>query len=585
MTNLISKTELSELSKVENIKVESQGLYGTLDVEMSDKDLACFNDDNVQVMKHHGTYQQDNRDVRTERRRAGLDKDWCMMVRTKTPGGRMTAEQYLLCDDLCDKYGQGDLRITSRQGFQFHGVVKKDLRALIHDLNKLQSISTQGACGDVVRNVMCSPVADIDPKFAGISADLQAMTQKISDHFLTRSNSYYDLWLNDERATVDADGNVLFSKTGAEQAPEEPIYGKQYLPRKFKIAITADFDNSVDALANDGVALAVTENGAIKGFEILAGGGMGHNHSKKETYPRLATPVTFVSEEKVLPVIEAIVKVQRDYGNRADRQQARLKYTMDQMGTEKFRALVAEYAGFELPEPSGALPTAQPHYLGWAKQSQPGLNYVGVWVENGRVKDFDGKWQFRSGLRKIVERFRPSVRLTAHHNIVLANIRDEDVDAVQALLKEHNIPTDKGVSKLRFLEMACPALPLCGLALAEAERELPSIIDAIEAEGHGNEEVIIRMTGCPNSCARPKTAEIGLIGRGPKKYNVYVGGDKLGTRMNELLVESVAADVVPILISRLLSKWKAERANGEDFGDYSNRIGVEQLQDVVSASV
>ena len=574
--------DFSKLSKNEFLKAHSDGLRGNIDQEVMDTSAPAFSEDAVQLLKHHGTYQQDNRDLRSERRKAGLDKAYSMMLRTRTPGGLMSPEQYILCDDLATKYGQDDLRITSRQGFQFHGVLKNNLRALIHDLNHFQQISTQGACGDVVRNVTGCPVVDIDPAFADINTDILRIAARISTHFLAQSSSYYDLWLDDERVEVHADGSVVYKTKEPSKKTEEPIYGERYLPRKFKIGITVDLDNSIDVYTNDIGIIARTEAGRVNGFEVLVGGGLGHSHSKEETYARVATPLTFVeTEEQLIAVVEGVVKAQRDHGNREQRHLARLKYTVDRMGAD-FKKAVEQHVGWEIPAPLYLKPKDQPHYLGWHKQHQPGLNYVGVWIENGRVRDFPGSFQFKTGLRKIVEKFRPSVRLTAHHNLLLANIRDEDVAAVKALLAEYHIPTDT-VSAIRRLEMACPALPLCGLALAEAERELPKVIEEVEKLGHGDADVIIRMTGCPNSCARPETAEIGIIGRGPNKYNLYAGGDRLGTRMNTLIAESVVGEQLAPKIASMLSAWKAER-NGHvvTFGDWSHTKGKEALQQLIN---
>lgn len=576
--------DFSKLSKNEFLKAHSKGLHGNIDTEFEDKSLTHFTEDSIQLLKHHGTYQQDNRDMRPALRKAGLDKHYTMMVRTKTPGGLLTPEQYVLCDDLATSYGQDDLRITSRQAFQFHGVVKGNLRPLIHDLNLFQKISTSGACGDVVRNVTSSSVADIDPKFAKIHGDLIALAARVSTHFLPQSSSYFDLWLDDERVELHEDGSVTYKTKEPSKAPEEPIYGDRYLPRKFKIGMTVDFDNSIDVFTNDGGVIVKTKDGQIVGYEILVGGGLGHNHSKEETYARLASPLTFVqTEDEVVEVLEGVVKAQRDHGNRTERHLSRLKYTIDRMGLAEFKKAVEAHVGRSLPEPVNVKPLAQPDYLGWHPQKQAGLNYVGIWVENGRIKDFENSFQFKTGLRKIVDRFQPSIRLTAHHNIVLANIRDEDKAGVQALLDEYKIPTDKGISPLRRLEMACPALPLCGLALSEAERELPKIIEKIEELGHADANVIIRMTGCPNSCARPETAEIGIIGRGPNKYNLYAGGSPLGTRMNSLIAESVVGDDLAPKIASLLSAWKAEQ-NGHvvSFGDWSNQKGVDALKLVIA---
>ena len=573
--------ELDKLAPNEALKEASIGLRGTIGEEIA-TDAVAFSDDACNLLKHHGTYQQDDRDVRKERRKQGLERDYKMMVRTKFPGGILSPEQYLLCDDLADKYGQHDLRVTSRQGFQFHGVVKGSLRPLIYDLNHLGKMTTLGACGDVVRNTMAAPVADIDAAYANFTDDLLRVAQQISDATLPKTTSYFDLWLDDEKVTVHPDGRVEYASK-PEKQPEDPLYGTRYLPRKFKIGIAADFDNSVDIYTQDIGIVAITEDGTVTGYDILVGGGLGYTHRKPETYARAGTPLVNVTEADILPVVEAIIKVQRDFGDRANRKHARLKYVVEEWGIEKFRAKVFEYAGREFPLPSGRIPSAQPDYLGWHKQHQAGLNYVGVWVENGRIKDFEGSFLFRSGLRKVVEQFQPSIRLTPHHNVIIANIRDEDVDAVQAILDEYKIPTDKGISKIRRMEMACPALPLCGLAMAEAERAMPGFIEGLEAAGHADADVMIRMSGCPNNCSRPRSAEIGIVGFGADQYQVYAGGCFLGSRLNEPLHDKVKGDKLVPVIAALLDIWKAERNNGERFGDFSHRIGADDLRNRTEA--
>lgn len=584
MANLIeSQGDLEQLSGVETFKNRSGGLYGPIAEELGEA-TDHFSDESVQILKHHGSYQQDNRDIRKARQKEGLDKAYSMMLRTKFPGGDLTADQFLFCLDMAAKYGQDDFRVTSRQDFQFHGVIKKNFRPLIADLNKLAKITSVGGCGDVVRNTMANPVADIDLRYKDCATDLVKMAHTISDATLPKSKAYYDLWLNDEKAVVNEDGTVQYVKDLREET-EDPLYGTQYLPRKFKIGVGTDFDNSSDIYTQDVGIMAVTEGGKIVGYEILAGGGLGYSHTKANTYARAASHLAFVPEEDVLPITLAIIKVQRDYGERTDRKQARLKYTIDRMGLEAFKAKVDEYGGKTFGAPRNVQPTAQPDYLGWYKQIQPGLNYVGVWVENGRVKDFENSFQFKTGLRAVIERFKPDVRVTAHHNLVLANIQDADVDAVQAMLDEYKLPTDRGISTLRRLEMACPALPLCGLALSEAERYLPSVMDGLEAAGHGDADVIIRMTGCPNGCARSSSSEIGLIGKGPGRYVIHTGGCYNGTRMNELLLPVVKEeDVVPVLAA-LLDLWKEKRADGERFGDWSKKVGVEALRAMLDAAL
>jgi sulfite reductase beta subunit-like hemoprotein len=578
-----SQGDLEQLSGVETFKARSRGLRGPIAEELAQA-TSHFSEESVQLLKHHGSYQQDDRDIRRDRKKEGLEPLYTMMLRTKFPGGRITGEQYLICDELCTKYGQNDMRATSRQDLQFHGVLKGSFYPLIHTLNTLAKISSLGGCGDVVRNTMAAPVADIDLSYAKCGHDLIALGEAISNHFMPRTTGYYDLWVDGEKATVHEDGTITYTNDEVKDV-EDPIYGKQYLPRKFKIGVGTDFDNSVDVYTQDVGVMAVTEDGVIVGYEILAGGGLGFSHTKKDTYPRAATPVAFVSHEEVIPICEAIVKVQRDYGDRTDRKQARLKYTIDRMGQEAFRDKVFEYAGRSFEAPRGVKPYGQPDSLGWHKQIQPGLNYVGCWIENGRIRDFDSSYQFKTGLRVIIDKFRPSVRITPHHNVILANIRDEDVDAVQALLEEYNIPTDKGISTLRRMEMACPALPLCGLAQSESERVFPDVIKGLEEAGHGDAPVVIRMTGCPNGCARSSSSEVGLIGKGPDRYILLVGGDYNGSRFNEVLIPTIKLiDLVPTL-ARLLDLWKEQREENEAFGDWCFRLGVESLRSALGVEV
>lgn len=580
---LDAQGDLSQLAENETFKARSGGLYGTIAADLAE-DKDHFSEESIQLLKHHGSYQQDNRDHRKERKKAGLDWEYSMMLRTKFPGGLLNADQYLLCDELADKYGQGDIRATSRQDFQFHGVVRGNFRPLIADLNRLGQITSLGGCGDVVRNTMANPVSDIDPAYKDCGADLIALAQRISDATLPTTCSYYDLWLDDEKVTLSPDGTVIYH--GRSEEREDPLYGKTYLPRKFKIGIGTDFDNSSDLYTQDLGIMAITEQGKLQGYEILAGGGLGFSHTLERTYPRAASHVAFVhTPDEVLEITLAIVKVQRDYGDRTDRKQARLKYTIDRLGVPRFQELVNDYAGKTFAPPTNKKPSAQPDYLGWHKQIQPGLNYVGVWVENGRIKDIEGGHQFRSGLRAVVEKFRPSIRVTAHHNMVLANIADADVPAVQAMLDAYKLPTDKGISTLRRMEMACPALPLCGLAMSESERVFPKIMEGLEQAGHGDDPVVIRMTGCPNGCARSSSSEIGLIGKGVKQYVLVVGADYVGTRVNEILIPKVKEDEIVPRISQMLTLWKEQRSEGQGFGEWAFATGIEKLRDLLGVVV
>lgn len=354
--------------------------------------------------------------VAPERKKQGLFRlglQW--ILRTKFPGGAISAEQYLICDDLCGKYGQDDLRVTSRQDFQFHGVVKGNLRPLIHDLNVLGQMTSFGGCGDVVRNTMAAPVADIDQRYAKCSADTIDIARRISDHFMPKTKSYYDLWVDDEKVVVHDDGTYEIGKL----SPDVKIrFTARRIFRENSDRYRSELIIRSMLYTQDVGIIAVTENRSIVGYEVLVGGGLGYTHRKPETYARAATPLAFVNEDELIAILETVVKVQRDHGGRANRRHARLKYLIDDWGWEKFEATVWEYAGKKYPAPRGIKPSDQPDYLGWHKQIQPGLNYVGVWIENGRIRDFDGSYKFRTGLRKIVEQFKCGVRLTPHHNVI-----------------------------------------------------------------------------------------------------------------------------------------------------------------------
>lgn len=577
---MTSDTDAAEVkrSPVEVFKENSGGLYGPIAEDLASPKKP-FSEESIQLLKHHGSYQQDNRDSRKERAKQKLGKEYSMMLRTKFPGGNISAEQYIWCDKFSDTYGQRDLRVTSRQDFQFHGVLKGNFRPLIKNLNELAKISTLGGCGDVVRNTVAIPVADIDPRYTTLGVDILAMAHRISDHFMPATKSYYDLWLNDEKVTVGEGGALTYAADYKSPVEEDPIYGKLYLPRKFKIGIATDFDNSIDVYTQDAGVIVVTENGKAVGYEILAGGGLGFTHKKEETYARAGSHLAFVStEDEVIEILENIVKVQRDFGGRANRKHARLKYLIDDNGLDWFRSKVEEYAGHPWPAARNVKPSAQPDYLGWHKQAQEGLNYVGVWIENGRIKDFDNSFQFRTGLRAIIEKFGCDVRLTSHHNVVLGNIKDQDVDAIKAMLDAHKIPTNQSISAVRRMEMACPALPLCGLALSEAERALPDIIKGIEDGGHGDAEVIIRMGGCPNNCTRTSTAEIGIVGRGREQYALYLGGNYNGTQIGTEFVPIVKIEQVVPAVNHLLAAWKSGRNQGEGFGIWVQRVGTEHVK-------
>jgi sulfite reductase (ferredoxin) len=568
---------LPQPSHVEEIKLANPGLGGVLLDQIADLSTPRVNDDAEVLIKFHGSYQQDDRDTRKERKKAGQDRAWQFMVRTKTPGGRLTAEQYLLADELATSHANGTLRLTTRQAIQFHGIGKAQLKPLIKALNE-RWVSTYGACGDVARNVVTCPVADLLP---GNNYDLQALAQQISDRFLPESTAYYELWLDGEKVLADG------KRVQVTPSRSESFYGPTYMPRKHKMAIGLPHDNCVDLFTHD-LALeavieplpggTVEEGGTLRGFNLVAGGGLGSTHGKAETFPRLGDRVGFLPPDQAVAVIEAASAIYRDEGDRTNRKHARLKYVLEERGVAWFRAELARRLGWGLEDPAPVGEYGVRDHLGWERQAD-GNWLVGVWVENGRIKD-DGARRVRSGLRAIVERFSPEVRLTAQQNLVLARISPADRPAVEALLTEYGIATSEAgpveLSALRRWAIACPAMPTCGLAVAEAERYLPSLISELEARGYGNERVWIRMSGCPNSCSRPPSAEIGIIGRSLGLYNVYVGGSFAGTRLSQLYQAEVRAAVLPDLLAELLGRWRNERNIGEAFGDWAHRAQLGQ---------
>jgi len=549
-------------SKVEELKRASDGLEGQLQQELTDG-KANISEDAYQLLKFHGSYQQDDRDVRRERKQQGLDRAWSFMVRTKFPGGRLSAEQYLVADELADTYANHTLRITTRQDFQFHGVGKTELKQLLRALNE-RWMTTYGGCGDVARNTLTCPVADLLPGHGGF--DFQALAQQVSDRFLPESTAYYELWLDGQK--IMADGTPV----KVQRSRSESFYGPTYMPRKHKMGIGLPNDNCIDMFTHDLALEAITgEDGAVVGFNLLAGGGLGSTHGKAETFPRLGDRIGFLPPQAAVEVLEAATAIYRDYGDRSNRRHARLKYVLEERGVAWFQDELAARLGWRLEPAAPVAGYGVDDHLGWHRQID-GRWLVGVFVENGRVKDTPES-KGRSGLRAIVDEFRPELRLTAQQNIILANIDDEAKPRVEAALASYGLSTgNHGLSTLRRYAMACPAYPTCGLAVAESERYLPDVIGELEARGLGDERVWIRMSGCPNACSRPPTAEIGIVGRSLGLYNVFVGGSFEGTRLARLYQPDVrAADLVELLAGTI-ERWRAERAEGEAFGDWADRV-------------
>jgi sulfite reductase (ferredoxin) len=570
----------SKRSPVELQKEQSRHLRGTIAAELSNADLDHLSDVNKNLIKFHGTYQQEDRDARKTRRKEGVGKHYMFMVRCKIPGGKLTAEQYLAVDDLATHYANGTLRFTSRQGIQLHGVVKRDLHATIRGINDCL-LTTLGACGDVERNVMCCPAA-FDP----VRKELQRNAEAIAKHFAPRSGAYHEIWLNGQPvgsgqwAVSSQEMPLLPTANCPLPAEEEPIYGKLYLPRKFKTGLGLTYDNCVDIYAQDLGLLALVERGRITRYNVLVGGGMGMTHGNANTFPFIGRDIAWIEPDQVLAAAESVIKLFRDHGNRGDRKRARIKYLVHDWGVERFRAVLAEYLPFPLVLPKPAEITGVDLHLGWHPQGD-GKLFLGISVENGRVKD-DGTMRMRTGLRAIVSRFRPNLSITPQQDLLLRDIDPQHRPAIDALLAEHGILREDKISLLQQYGMSCPAIPTCGLAISESERFLPLVVDELErvlAEmGLSREKISIRMTGCPNGCVRPYQSDIGIVGRSGEKYTVFVGGNVLGTRLNFLLQDLVPKEDITTLLTRVLRIYRADRRAGEGLGDFCHRLGQAEIQ-------
>lgn len=558
-----------KLSKTEHLKEESHQLRGTIPEELQN-DSEDFSAGAKDLLKHHGSYLQDDRDVRKEKNPDGTKKAkaFSCMVRTRIPGGRVTAEQFLAELDLCDRLANGTLRITTRQGFQLHGVLKSNLKETIRAINHTH-LTTLAACGDVNRNVMCCPAPY---KNNPVHDQMQALSQELADHFKPKTTAYFDIWLTDE------DGEK--TNVADFQPVEEPIYGERYLPRKFKMAIAEPTDNCIDIHASDLGFLAIVEGDAIVGYNVLVGGGMGRTPSAEKTYPKISEKMTYVTPEQVIAIAEAVVKVQRDFGNREDRKQARMKYLIDSWGLPKFKQKVEEYFGASLPEPHATDVTGVDDHIGWHEQGD-GKLFLGINIENGRIKD-EGELRIKSGLRAVLTKYGMKTRNTALQSVILCDIDPADKDDINSILAEHGIKGADELSLIRRYAIACPAFPTCGLSITESERVLPGIIDDLEVEiakyGLESSKIAIHMTGCPNGCARPYTPDIGIVGRAANKYTLFLGGNAEGTRLCFIYKDMVPHADLVATISPLLGLYKAERNEGESFGDYCNRTGLEALE-------
>ena len=560
-------------SKVESIKASSNYLAGDIAAQLRE-DTETFHGDAESLLKFHGSYGQDDRDDRGQVNPDGTKKKtYIFMVRTKNPGGKLTSEQLLAELDLADELGNTTLRITSRQGLQLHGVLKKNLKAVIRRINDIQ-LSTLGACGDVNRNVMCCPA----PYASNIYRETQELADKLAAYYAPRSKAYFETWLTDTETGEKQLVGGATDDTG-DGFDVEPIYGKRYMPRKFKIGIAFTFDNCIDVYANDLGLLAITEGDKIIGYNILAGGGMGMTPSNKKTFPAVAKRICFATPEQVFQVIEAVFKVQRDYGNREDRKQARLKYVVANWGVEKFKAKVEEYYGGPLADPNPADVQEIKDHMGWDEQGD-GLWFYGLNVENGRIKDTP-QIQLKTAIREVCQTLNPGIRTTAHQSLIFTNIKPEDKATLEAILRKHNVPLTEDISTVRRWSMACVAWPTCGLSITESERALPGMIDQMEVElarlGLSNERFTVRSTGCPNGCARPYNSDIGLVGRARAKYTIYLGGRALGDRISYMYKDMIPHDEVVPTLTPVFACFKQFREPGETLGDFCQRMGQEAL--------
>lgn len=547
--------DLAKLSANERLKDASPTLAGSIAATLRDPAADRFSDDDLQFLKFHGIYQQDDRDVRK------TGKKYIFMVRGRIPGGLLSSAQYRVYDELATRYANRTLRITTRQSFQFHGVVKSGLGPLMKEINAAL-LTTLAACGDVARNVMAPPT----PVLNGLGAQVQADARRVSDALLPATPAYHAIWV---------DGVSLDLGEPEAEAFTDPLYGKTYLPRKFKVGFAIPPLNDVDLFTQClGFVAIADEAGRLAGYNLAAGGGMGRSHGNEETFPRLADVVGFLKPDQVVEAAKAVLGIHRDFGDRINRKRARLKYVLEERGVDWFRAELERRLGFAFEAARPVAFTHQHDLYGWVRQHD-GRWFLGLFVENGRIKDEEGR-RLKTALREVADRFEVEFRLTPSQNLLIANVGEAEKAAIHDLLAGHGIRADEQFSAVRRASMACPALPTCGLALAESERYLPELMTRIEgllAElGLAEEEIIIRMTGCPNGCARPYMSEIGFVGKGPGRYQLWLGGNEGGTRLNRVHKEMVKDPEIIDELRPLLERFVGERRERERFGDWVARV-------------
>ncbi|WP_412500917.1 assimilatory sulfite reductase (NADPH) hemoprotein subunit [Shewanella chilikensis] len=551
-----------KLSANEHIKTDSDYLRGTIREGLSTDVTGAFSDDDQQLIKFHGFYQQDDRDLRNERKEQKLEPLYSFMLRARVPGGVCTPEQWLGVDKIASELtSSNSIRLTTRQTFQYHGIPKRNLKTIIQGLDR-EALDSIAACGDVNRNVMCNP----NPVESRLHQQAYFWAKKLSDHLLPHTRAYAEIWLDEEK---------LLSTEDEQPAAVEPVYGKTYLPRKFKMAVAVPPDNDVDVYTNDLGFIAVAQEGELVGFNLVAGGGMGSTHGEVETFPRLADDFGFIKAEDTIKFAEAVMTVQRDWGNRSNRKRSRLKYTIVDHGFEAFKAEVEKRAGVKFAPKREVVIGDRGDRYGWVK----GIDnhwHLTLFIEGGRVKDTQGKL-LQTGLREIAKIHKGDFRMTSNQNIIIAKVADEDRAEIEALARKHGL-MGQVITATRGHSIACVALPTCALAMAEAERYFPEFIDHVDAlqakHSIGEQAIVVRMTGCPNGCARPFAAEIGFVGKAPGRYNMYLGASFEGTRLNKMYRENIQEAEILSELDTLFGRYAAERETGESFGDFTVRAGI-----------
>lgn len=541
----------------DQMKINSNFLRGTIAEDLRDESTGAISEINGKLLKFHGSYGQDDRDIREERKKQGLEKAFSFMIRVRMPGGVSTPEQWLVMDQLADDYANGAIKLTTRQAFQLHGILKKNLRSTIRGINH-SLLSTLAACGDVNRNIMVTPVTEIPE----IHEQVQQFSNDMMLHLAPKTNAYHEIWLADEMVAGHAVQDV------------EPIYGPTYLPRKFKIVVAVPPNNDVDIYAHDLGFIAIVEGKKVVGYNVTVGGGMGMTHGNKKTYPRPATMFGYVPAEAAIKVSEAVMTTQRDYGDRTNRKHARLKYTIDDHGVDFFKAQVEERSGYKFEPARDFVFKDNADRYGWTKGVDDKWHFC-MFIENGKVKDFPD-FQVRTGLRELAKWHKGEFRLSPNQHLVIANVPEADLEKTKQHLIKYKMD-NLAFSGLRLNAMACVALPTCGLAMAESERYLPTLVglleQAIEEAGLHEDAITIRMTGCPNGCARPYLAELAFVGKAPGAYNVYLGGGHQGQRLNKLFKESLREEEILATVKPIIKQYALERQDGEPFGDWVIRAG------------